>query len=81
MIDTMHELDSHIALVTETWMRNTPVVNRQLQDMQDALGYCCIRKDRQATVGGGVAIVYKKGDLVLQELKTGCDYELSLIHI
>lgn len=76
MVDTMHEVDAHIALVTETWMKNTPAINRQLQDMQDALGYACIRKDRVSGNGGGVAILYKTGDLVLNQIKTGTNHEI-----
>ena len=72
----MYETDSHIAMVTETWFGRDPNVDTQLRDMRDALGYACIRKDRQSGVGGGVAIVYRTGDLELQQLKTGTEFEI-----
>ena len=73
----MHEIGAHVALITETWLKNTPYIDRQLQDMENALGFACIRKDRGGgRTGGGVAIIYKTGDLVMQQLKTGSDSEI-----
>ena len=75
LIDTMQESNAQISMVTETWMRSSPQLEQRLVDMREALGYDCIRNDRP-TLGGGVAIIYKTGDLQLHRLKTGCDYEI-----
>ena len=72
-IDTMHEMDTSISLITETWL--TTQSNQQLTDMRDALGYECIRQDRGSR-GGGVAIIYKTGDLHMQQIKTGTKNEI-----
>ena len=73
LIDTMHEMDTSISLITETWL--TTQSNQQLTDMRDALGYECIRQDRGSR-GGGVAIIYKTGDLHMQQIKTGTKNEI-----
>lgn len=56
--------------------KKTQKTGQQLLDMQHALGYTCLRKDRRDGNGGGVAIVYKTGDLELKEIPTGSDYEI-----
>ena len=46
LVDTMHELDAQITMVTETWLKRNAHTDDQLRTLRDALGYECIRKDR-----------------------------------
>ena len=73
LVDTMIEMNAEVALVTETWLGQQ--AEQQITDMREALGYGCVRRDR-LTRGGGVAIIYKRGDLELQQLKTGSSNEI-----
>ena len=59
--------------------QKTPFITDQLTKLQDAVGYGCIRKDRTAGNGEGVAIVYKMGDWCLQQIKTGTDFEIVAV--
>ena len=77
LIDTMQELDGHIALLTETWFHQDRQLDITLEDMKNALGYDCIRRDRtDGREGGGVAIFYKMGDLQLQQIKVETEFEI-----
>ena len=63
-------------MVTETWFKGTKDLEQTIQDMQDGLGYGCIRRDRVDGSGGGVAIVYKTGDLCMTQLKVRSEFEI-----
>ena len=76
LINTLHEIDGHIALVNETWFRPSNELERMLEDRQNVLGYLCIRKDRSNGMGGGVAIIYKHSEIKMQQLKIDSDYEI-----
>ena len=77
MVDTMHEINAHIALVTETWFKDMKYVEEQLENMKNALEFACIRKDREGVrTGGGVAIIYKTGDLGMQQIRSSTRSEI-----
>ena len=69
-------MNGHISLITETWFKQSPQLEEVLTDIKHALGHECIRKDRSEGMGGGVAIVYKTGDLELQQIKLNMKYEI-----
>ena len=75
LIDTMIEIDCQIAMITETWFRGRQDLEQTLEDMQQGLGYGCIRRDREGT-GGGVAIVYRTGDVEMRKIKIDSEFEI-----
>ena len=64
IIDTMNELNTHVALVTETWLSNSASLERKLEDLKNATGYACLRRDRDAREGGVALVLYKKSELL-----------------
>ena len=76
----MEEIDGHVAVITETWFKKSDGLEELLRDAEDVTGYGFIRKDRQETGselrGGGVAIVYKKSNIEMTELKIKGRYEI-----
>ena len=76
LIDTMLETNCLIAMITETWFKPSEDLDQMLDDMNHGLGYACIRRDRESTSGGGVAIVYRTGDISMQKLKVDSEYEI-----
>ena len=80
LVDTLDEIDCNIAVVTETWFRPSPQLEQLLRDAEDVTGYGFIRRDRCQTGsearGGGVAIIYKKSDLVMTPLKVRGNHEI-----
>ena len=75
-IETMQELDCEIAVATETWFRTGQELEKKLLDYEYQSGYAVIKRCRSTGRGGGVAIVYKKGDLKMDEVKTNKKYEI-----
>ena len=53
LVDTMHELDSKVAMITETSLKRNAQTDEQLRTLRDALGYECIRRDREVGTGEG----------------------------
>ena len=81
LIDTLEEIDGHIAVITETWFRESNELSGVLRDAEDITGYGFIRRDRfestgQDTRGGGVAIVYKKSNFEMTPLKVTGKHEI-----
>ena len=81
LIDTLEEIDGHIAVITETWFRESNELSGVLKDAEDITGYGFIRRDRfestgQDTRGGGVAIVYKKSNFEMTPLKVTGKHEI-----
>ena len=80
LVDTLEEMDGHIAVVTEMWFKPSPQLEELLRDAEDTTGYGFIRKDRQETGldsrGGGVAIVYKKANIEMTQLKVPGKFEI-----
>ena len=70
LVYTKLETDCQISFVTETWFKPSNELDNTLQDMQHVLGFACIGKDRENGQGGGVVIVYKTGDIVMQKMKS-----------
>ena len=81
LIDTLEEIDGHVSVITETWFKKSAELDEALRDAQDVTGYGFIRKDRwqstgEETRGGGVAIVYKKSNFEMTELKIAGKHEI-----
>ena len=81
LIDTLEQIDGHIAVITETWFRDTEELSSILRDAEDVTGYGFIRRDRfqatgQDTRGGGVAIVYRKSNFEMTQLKVTGKHEI-----
>ena len=80
LVDTLEEMEGHLAVITETWFRSSPQLEELLRDAEDTTGYGFIRKDRQETGqesrGGGVAIVYKKSNIEMTQLKVQGKFEI-----
>ena len=80
LIDTLEEIDGHMAVITETWFKSTPQLEQILRDAEDVTGYAFVRKDREQNDnnarGGGVAVVYKKSNLETTELKVKGNHEI-----
>ena len=76
MIETMQEISCEIAVATETWFQDGPALDRRLEAIEAETGYATIRRNRQTGRGGGVAIIYKRGDIKMDEIKTSKDFEV-----
>ena len=75
LIDTMKELDTDIAIVTETWFTDSPRLRQDLEDMKNALGFACLCRD-QGTHGGGVAIIYRTARIEFVQLPSSARFEI-----
>ena len=64
----MQELDCEVGIITETWFQSGSQLDRRLEDLQASYGYSVIKRDRWGMRGAGVAIVYKRGDIVMHEI-------------
>ena len=76
-----HELN--FALVTESWLKDSEVLNRDIIDLENGTGLGIIYKNRPRTgigarkVGGGVSIVFNKASCNLRERRvSGNKFEL-----
>ena len=82
LVDTLEEIDGHVAVITETWFRQTSTLEKLLQDTEDLTGYGFIRKDRWQPTdsvpvrGGGVAIVYRKSNFEMTPLNINTKHEI-----
>ena len=76
LLDTMNEMNSQIALVTETWFRESSELRVVLEDMSNALGFGVVREDRSTGVGGGVCLVYNKSEIEFQKVKIKATTEI-----
>ena len=60
-IETLNELGSDLAIISETWMNDSRDAVQLVQDIEGNDGFNLIRKDRKALrTGGWVAICYRK---------------------
>ena len=76
MVEIMQELECEISIVTETWFKSGTELDKKLAEMQAQTGYGVVKRNRGIGRGGGVAIIYKKGDLQMTEIKTSSNYEV-----
>ena len=67
------EFDLDVALVTESWLKDGAVLDRDLVDLEYGTDLKIIYKNRPArvagarAVGGGVSIIYRKSTCNLRE--------------
>ena len=80
MIETLEQIQGHIAVITETWFGGGEALEQNLRDITDMTGYAFIRKDRcetgSSSRGGGVAIVYKKDSIEITQVKVEGNFEV-----
>ena len=76
MVETMNELETEIAVVTETWFVENNHLEERLEWLKHEAGYDILTKNRAGRRGGGVAIVSRRGDWVLSPVKTSPKYEV-----
>ena len=61
LIDNMRELDSPLAVVTETWLADGSLLEQRLADLQEGEGLSVVHKNRKGNrrgvTHGGVCIV------------------------
>ena len=70
LYNTLVELDSDIAIVSETWLKDDPRVNQTLLDLEDRKKVSIIRRDRgNGKQAGGVAICYKSENIEMRAVK------------
>ena len=86
----MCETDAHIAVITETWMKDGRECENLQEDLRAGSGIGSIFKNRiqndHGVAHGGVAVLWRIGriDFRQVDIKGGADFEiltLSLIHI
>ena len=60
--ETLNELETDVAVITETWLRNElENVNENIQDFIDSTNFSIIRRDRgNQRRGGGVAVLFDR---------------------
>ena len=72
LIDCCSELDCHLAVVTETWLGDSPSEAQDLEDLRLSTGIATIALNRPPVGGvtyGGVAIMYREASLTLKDMK------------
>ena len=72
-IDTFKEMEASLAVVTETWMRNVPALEDDLDDLLHGAGIGMLTKNRRTgrrgIAHGGVAIAYRAAVMSMKEIK------------
>ena len=63
-VDQLEELECQVSIVTETWFKKSKKLEEELEKIENVTGYSVLHRSREAGVGGGVAIICKKGELV-----------------
>ena len=76
MVETLDQLECHVGLLTETWFKESKKLTEDLKNLKHMTNYETFCRNRDTGNGGGVAIMYKKGDLQMTQLKTGEKYEI-----
>lgn len=76
LVETMDELETEICVTTETCFDDENDLTEKFEWLRYEEGYGIFTKNRRGRRGGGVAIVYRKGDWVLNEVKTNPDFEV-----
>ena len=78
-----HDLD--VALVTESWLKDGEILDRDVIDLEHGTGLKIIYRNRPKNarglrkVGGGVSVIFKKGSCNLRERRiAGNNFELVL---
>ena len=75
-----NELDLHIAVVSESWLRPGPDLGAQLLDVEDRENICLLHKSRQSrrgrTAGGGIVIGYNKNKINTERRMRRKNFEL-----
>ena len=73
LIEMFDELDLHFAIITESWLKDGQVLNRDVIDLEFGSQLKILYKNRPAkragarTVGGGVSIIYSKNRCSFKE--------------
>ena len=68
--ETLRELNSDFAIITKTWLQDTPRINQCIIDFTDRTGLEFIRKDRSGgRRGGGVAVCFNKNLITFSKAK------------
>ena len=66
----MTELETEISVVTETWIVDNAGLRDRLEWFKHDEGFEVIMKNRQTGRGGSAAIVYRRGDWIMNRVKT-----------
>ena len=73
LIDCFNDLDLHLAIITESWLKPGRELEHDLQDLESGESLAIIHRSRPSkrnrTAGGGVALVYNKDKIRLNERK------------
>ena len=79
LIETLEELGSDLAVITETWFQGNAGTEELLIDLRDDQGYSIIRRDRPGDrPSGGEAILYKQASIELTPIKfKKSDFEVT----
>ena len=70
LVDSMKNLDLSFAIVSETWLIDGPVTDGVKEELNQGYGLDLLTQNRRTTqgrnTGGGVAIVFRKKDIMLR---------------
>ena len=73
LVDYLQEMDCAVSLISETWLKDGPELERDVLDLEDGTGYSMIYKNRlpnhRGYSTGGVAIIYRKSKINLKKYK------------
>ena len=74
LIDCVRETDARLAIVTETWLKDGPDMEEEVQDLSAGAGLGMIARNRRTravngNTYGGVAVLWREGLLGLREYK------------
>ena len=70
LLETLNEIDVDMCMLTETWLKNDPNIERNIEDFENQHGYNFIRRDRvDGRRGGGVAICYNNEQITMSRIR------------
>ena len=73
LIDNFKELECAMAVITETWLKDSPELDEDLRNLEDGAGILCIHKNRKANhrgvAHGGVCVMARSDTVRLSRLK------------
>ena len=82
LIDCMNETDAHVAIVTESWLKDGQGLKEMTEELREGSGFGLLCRNRTPNANGvaygGVSLLWKEGSIDFKEieLKNPQEYEV-----